>query len=90
MNLTNGKASKYFFPLAKSDQVRETFRSSCRGNLLIEKTPFSTFEAPLKAFHTVRNVMLHFVGHFHQQSKITVCKQNYGKNSERFFSVLVF
>ena len=90
MNLTNGQASKYFFPFAKTDQVRETFRPSCRGNLLVKKSAFSTFEAPPKGFHTVRRVILYFVGYFHQQSKIRVYKQNYGKNLKRFLSVLAF
>lgn len=89
VNLTNGQASEYVLPLAKTEQVRETFRPSSRGNLLLEKSPFATFEAPLKGFHTVRRVILHF-GYFHQQSKITVYKQKYGKNSKRFLSVLAF
>lgn len=80
--LTNGQASKYFFPLAKTDQVRETFRPSCRGKLLTEESPFYTFEATLTGFHTVRRVILH-LSYFHQQSKITVYNQIYGKNSER-------
>jgi len=30
VNLTSDQASKYFFPSAKADQVREAFRPSCR------------------------------------------------------------
>lgn len=87
VNLTNGQASKYFFPLAKTDQVRETFRPSCRGKLLTEESPFYSFEATLTGFHTVRRVILH-LSYFHQQSKITVYKQIYGKNSKRCTCIL--
>lgn len=59
--LTNDQAASIFSIWLKTDQGRETFRPSCRGNLLIERRPFSTFEARLKGSHAVKRVILQFV-----------------------------
>lgn len=78
MNKLSSK--KIFFPLAKTDQVRETLKPSCRENLLVENSPFSTFGAPFKGFHMVKAVSHIAVGYFCQQPKITVYMENYEKD----------